>query len=230
MNPFPFSLMNFRSRLFLTAGLLLAPLAQAGVIMVSDTLSSGNAISDAPGPGLARVLNVPVTGALITDISVDLNIGSYVGDTAWNGDLYAQLTGPSGSLSVLINRTGVSLPDDAGYGDAGFHVTLNDSATDDIHTYQSVSYSLNGAGQLTGTWQSDGRADPTAPDRSKSLSQFIGQNPNGNWTLLVSDLANGNRAQLNSWSISITTVPEPATTSALSGLALLGFAFWLKRK
>jgi subtilisin-like proprotein convertase family protein len=222
--------MKIRSRLFLTAGLLLAPLAQAGVVMVSETLSSGNAISDAPGSGLARVLNVSTPDLVITDISVDLNLGSLTGDTAWNGDLYAQLTGPGGSLAVLINRTGISPSDDAGYGQAGFHITLNDSAASDVHDYQAVSYSVNGANQLTGTWQSDGRTDPTSAVRSKSLSDLIGQNPNGNWTLLVTDQANGNRAQLNSWGITITTVPEPATTAALSGMALLGIAFWLKRK
>ena len=226
--------MNLRSRLFLTAGLLAAPLAQAGVVIVSETLSSGNAIGDAPNSGLARVLNVSTSDTVITDISVGLDIGSLAGDTAWNGDLYAQLVGPSGTLSVLINRPGVTDPANAGYGDPGFSVTLSDSATTDIHEYPFLpgGPTFNPSGQVTGTWQSDGRTDPTTSGRTKPLSQLFGQNPNGNWTLLVADLANGNRAQLNSWSLTITTspVPEPAATMALSGIALLATAVWLKRQ
>ncbi|HTH46131.1 MAG TPA: proprotein convertase P-domain-containing protein [Candidatus Limnocylindria bacterium] len=224
--------MNLRP-LFLTAGLLAVPLAHAGVVIVSETLSSGNAIGDAPSAGLARVLNVSTAGTVITDLSVDLDIGSLTGDTAWNGDLYAQLTGPSGSLAVLINRPGLSSSDGTGSGVAGFSITINDSAIDDIHDspYATAGYSVNGSGQVSGTWQSDGRTDPTSSTRSKSLSQLFGQNPNGDWTLLVADLANGNRAQLNSWSITVTTaVPEPAATAAVGGLALLAAAFWLRRR
>lgn len=223
--------MNLCSRLFFTAGLLAAPLAHAGVVMVSDTVG-GVAINETPLSGLARTLTVSTPDTYISDISVALDISSLGGSDAWNGDLYAQLLSPSGTLSVLINRPGLSPSDDAGYSHAGFSVTINDSATADIHTYVDTGFSQNGSGQVTGTWKSDGRSDATSSTRPQALSQIFGQNPNGDWTLLVADLASGNRAQLNSWSITITTtpVPEPAATVALSGLALLATAVWLKRR
>ena len=194
----------------------------------TDTLSSGNTIDDPPVPGLARTLTISTPVTQITDLSITLDISSAVGDTAWNGDLYAQLTSPSGTLSVLLNQPGVTGVNPGGYGDSGFVITVLDSAGSDIHTYQDVSYSLNGNGQLTGTWQSDGRTDPTSSIRDKQINQFFGENPNGVWTLFVSDLANGNRAQLNSWSINGvgTAVPEPHLAVLALGTALAGFALW----
>ena len=194
----------------------------------TDTLSSDNTIDDPPIPGLARTLTISTPVNEITSLSVSLDISSADGDTAWNGDLYAQLTSPLGTLSVLLNQPGVTGANPGGYGDSGFVITVLDSASNDIHTYQDVSYSLNGGGQLTGSWQSDGRTDPTSSVRDKTLNQMLGQDPNGVWTLFIADQANGNRAKLNSWSIDGigVTVPEPQFTVLALTTALAGFALW----
>ena len=218
---------SFKS-VVLTAGLCGACSLWADAFSGTDTLSGANTIDDPPIPGLARTLTISTPVNQITDLSITLDISSAIGDTAWNGDLYAQLTSPLGTLSVLLNQSGVTGVNPGGYGDAGYTITLDDSAGSDIHFYQDVSYSLNGGGQLTGTWQSDGRTDPTSSTRDKQISQFFGENPNGTWTLFVSDLANGNRAQLNSWSINGigTTVPEPQFAVLAFGSVLAGFALW----
>lgn len=210
------------------------------IVTVSDALSSNNEIDDPPGSGIARTVNVSASFTQITDIHVTLDIGSADGLNAWNGDLYAHLSGPSGTLAVLLNQTGVSSLNAAGYGNAGFSITLHDSLTNpDVHTYQEVSYSLNGSGQLTGTWNSDGRALATDSTRSNPLSSFAGENPNGTWTLLVADLATGNTAKLNSWSLTIeggaavqggSAVPEPISTSLGSAIALLAGAILRRRR
>jgi hypothetical protein len=218
--------MKHRSYLLLAAGLVVGPLGQAAIFSVSETLGSGNTINDPTDPGLARVLTVSTPVQSLTDLSITLDLGSADGSTAWNSDLYVQLSSPSGVLAVLINRTGLTPGDGNGYGDAGFQVTINDGAADDIHTYQTVSYTLNGSGQLTGTWKSDGRADALGATRSSALAGLLGTNPNGAWTLLVADLGSGNLAKLNGWSIDGvgTTVPEPAATAAFAGLAALAVA------
>ena len=224
--------MNFFNRSFrmriLAVSLFSVGHLWADNFSATDSLSGGVTIDDPPIPGLARTLAISTPVTQITDLSISLDIGSADGDTAWNGDLYAQLTSPSGTLSVLLNQPGVTAVNPAGYGDSGFVITVLDSASSDIHGYQDVSYSLNGSGQLTGTWQSDGRTDPTSSTRDKQLSRLLGENPNGVWTLFISDLANGNRATLNSWSINGvgTAVPEPQFAVLVLGTILASFALW----
>ena len=212
----------------LAASVLALPFTHAAVFTVSETLGSGNTINDPTDPGLARVLTVSTPVLTLTDLSITLDIGSADGSTAWNSDLYVQLSSPSGALAVLINRTGLTPLNGDGYGDAGFNVTINDGAANDIHLYQTVGYTLNGSGQLTGTWQSDGRADALGDTRGSALAGLLGTNPNGAWTLLVADLGSGNLAKLNGWSIDGvgTTVPEPAATAAAAGLAALTVALF----
>jgi subtilisin-like proprotein convertase family protein len=191
-----------------------------------ETPAGGIVVPDPPMAGVARTLTVSTSADSISALNITLDIGSAPGDTAWNGDLYAQITSPAGTLAVLLNRTGVAVSTDAGYSDHGYSVTITDSAANNIHFYQSSPFALNGAGQLTGTWSSDGRSAPTIASRDRPLSALLGENPNGVWTLFVADLVSGNQAQLNSWSVSGTgaSVPEPATEATLIafGLALFG--------
>ena len=59
-------------------------------------------------------------------------------------------------------------------------------------------------------------ATPLVPE--ESLSTFIGENPNGNWTLFIDDDAGGDSGTLVSWSLDITTldvVPDMTTTTNL---------------
>ena len=153
----------------------------------------------------------------ITDVRVTLNIAG-----GYNGDLYGYLRLNNSPLVVLLNRVGVTGSDPDGYADSGFSVTLAASAAHDIHFYQNFSPSYNGSGQLTGTWQADGRTDPLSSSRG-SLSDFNGYNPNGTWTLFFADQAAGDQSTLVSWSLDITAVPEPVNVALaiFGGLAVL---------
>jgi hypothetical protein len=216
----------------LAAGLVTHSLHAVIFFGANETLSSGNLIGEAPAAGLGRQLTINTGVIDITELNITLDISSAPGDLAWSGDLYVQLTAPSGAMAVLVNRPGQVLAPDPGYGDAGLNITIGTGGgLHDVHTYQAVSYSLNGLGQLTGTWDSDGRQDSTSGTRDRMLNQFLGQNPNGVWTLMVSDMAGGNLAQLNSWSINgVGTVPEPEAWAALAGATLVGFAALHRRK
>lgn len=208
----------------LAAGLLVMPTAHAVVFSIGETLPGGGAvIGDPPSAGLARVLDLSTPANEITDITLTLDIANAPGSTAWNGDFYVQLTSPQGTVAVALNQPGVGSPGDAGYGDMGLNITINDSAGADIHNYQTVAYTLSGAGQLTGAWQSDGRTSPTSPTRGAQLGSLLGQDPNGAWTLLVADESSGNQGRLVGWGVSgvgITAVPEPAAGGSVTALAL----------
>lgn len=202
----------------------------------SFTLDVNQTVPDANASGLTSVGNFIGMVGNISSISVSLNLGNAAGDTAFNGDLYAYLAGPNGGYAVLLNRTGVSDTGTAfGYSDTGFNVTFA-TGGNDIHFYQNFSYSLNGDGQLTGTWGVDGRpidpaSDPSLFDSTASsatLDSFTGSNPNGNWTLFLADMSAGGQGFLNNWTVNITTVPEPPATALLVTGALL-LAWWRRR-
>jgi subtilisin-like proprotein convertase family protein len=219
--------MKTKQLLGITAGLMVwAGAAWAQTSETNFTFSVNQLVPDVNVNGLSMTTNLTITGGTISDVTVSLDItGGY------NGDLYAFLAGPNGGFAVLLNRVGVSnTASSFGYGDHGFDIVLSDSATNDVHYYQSGSYSLNGNGQLTGMWVPDGRnIDPksepslfgsTAP--SALLSSFNGTDPNGGWTLFLADLSTGAQSQLVSWSLDIITVPEPSVWAfGIMGLGLL---------
>jgi subtilisin-like proprotein convertase family protein len=167
----------------------------------------------------------------ITDVNVTLEISS-----GFNGDFYAFLTHDN-TTAVLLNRVCRNSTHQFGYPDAGFGFdasatpfTLDDQSANDIHSYRSFAFTLNGNGQLTGSWQPDGRLlDPLSPasafdsaSRPANLSAFNGIDPNGLWTLYIADVSSGGEGALLSWGLQITTVPEP-TFLTLTGLGLLAY-------
>jgi subtilisin-like proprotein convertase family protein len=184
-------------------------------------------IADANPVGLTSTNTVSGVFGQIQSIEVTLDITN-----GFNGDLYAYLAYGDG-FAVLLNRVGRTSSDYFGYGDAGFSIILSDSAATDLHFYGG-----NGGASLTGYWQPDARdIDPqlvtdTDP-RTAFLSSFSGMDPNGIWTLFIADMASGYTSTLDSWSLSIVTVPEPATASMLlvgGGLMALGLGrrYWRK--
>jgi subtilisin-like proprotein convertase family protein len=185
---------------------------------------SGGVIPDNNPSGYADTMAVGALADNILNVTVTLDItGGY------NGDLYAYLAGPNGGFAMLLNRVGVSGSSTYGYGDAGFNITLDDSGSNpDIHTYQTVSNP--GGGQLTGIWGSDGEnisplSSPgsfTGTAGSATLASFDNLNATGTWTLFLADLAAGNQSTIVSWSLDITTVPEPSTLAlGVLGIGLL---------
>jgi subtilisin-like proprotein convertase family protein len=70
--------------------------------------------------------------------------------------------------------------------------------------------------------------------RTLSFSGFTGQVASGDWTLFIADVAGGETATFDSWSLSLTT--EPASTSAVPeattslGLLALGAGGLLTRR
>ena len=199
----------------------------------SFTFSPNQVVPDGNANGVA--LNANLTGLIgtITNLTVSLDITG-----GFNGDLYASLVGPNGGFAVLLNRVGVTAGNAFGYADTGFAVTFNDSASfTNVHFYQTLSYDLNGTGQLTGTWGSDGRfidpaSDPalfdtTAP--TSLLGSFDGTDPNGTWTLFLSDLVSGQQSTVVNWGLNIQVVPEPSV-SALLGIGILAAAWQRVRR
>ena len=123
----------------------------------------------------------------------DLDLNTDITHT-FAGDLEITLTSPAGTTAVITT-------DNGGGSDDVFSGTLwddqaNDPATD--HTYTNL---------VTAT--------PLTVE--ETLSVFIGEDPNGTWTLSVFDDAGGDTGDLNSWSLDVTTLPEPPMALVASG-------------
>ena len=226
----------------LSAAALLCVAAPLQAAVINESFTGINtAIPDSNLSGLIN--SQTISGGLgpITDVNVTLSIsGTSFG--AVNGDIYAYLSF-GGEIAVLINRPGRRAGDTMGYDDNGFSsVTFDDSAANgDVHEYRfelytdhSIAIPDNG-GSLTGTWAPDGRhvsprsvTDGSA--RDQTLSVFNGMNPNGKWTLFLADVAGGGTAQLDSWSIQITAVPEPHEYALAFGLGLAALALWRRQR
>jgi subtilisin-like proprotein convertase family protein len=199
----------------------------------SFTFSANMAVPDGNASGLALTTGLTGLGGTITSLTVSLDISG-----GFNGDLYAYLRGPNGGFAVLLNRVGVTSGDAFGYSDTGFNVTFDDSGSyKNIHFYQNPSYDLNGGGQLTGTWSSDGRnIDPlSAPslfDTTQStslLDSFDGTDPNGTWTLFLADLSSGGQSTVVTWGLNIEALPEPSACALLAVGILLGMGKRISR-
>jgi subtilisin-like proprotein convertase family protein len=217
----------------ISAWMLAATVAARASIYTYDFTDVNAVIPDGSATGLAdtRVISGATayngSEGYIQGVTVSVNI-----ESGFNGDLYGYLVSDSG-FAVLLNRTGSTAGNEYGYGNTGFNVTFSDAAGADIHSYQNGSFTLNGNGQLTGTWQPDGRAvDPSgAMDtdaRTATLASFLGGNPNGTWTLFLMDASTGGQSTLNSWSLSIDVVPEPATWAMLIFAGGAGAIFSLR--
>jgi subtilisin-like proprotein convertase family protein len=193
--------------------------ALVGRADITTNLSVNTPVPDGNPSGMASTLNISGVFGSVSNVQVNLNITG-----GFNGDLYAYLLSPQGSLVVLLNRVGIGSGNSAGYANTGFNITLAAGGAN-IHNYQSGSYSLNGSGQLINSWAPDQRTiDPqsvatafnTAP-AGTALADLIGQTPDGNWTLFVADLSGGGQSTLVSWGLTVVTVPEPQTWALLGG-------------
>jgi subtilisin-like proprotein convertase family protein len=199
--------MKLQSCPLIVLALAASPCLVTAATTLSYSKSVGLEIPDGDSNGLAS--QIAVSGSdLVTSVALTL-----VTSSGWNGDLYAYLE-HNGVISVLLNRAGLTAGESAGAASSGMNVTFTDAAVVDVHTGLSSTYGT----LATGTFQPDGRAaDPDevldSSPRTLSFSGFTSQVASGNWTLFIADVAGGDTATLESWSLSLTT--EPASTSAV---------------
>jgi subtilisin-like proprotein convertase family protein len=210
---------------------LCAPASAEGLTL-SNSYAMSLAVPDNDSVGVSDTRSIVMPGATaITEIQVTLNIAG-----GFNGDFYAYLRHNTTGFAVLLNRVGVTDTDPSGYADSGMNVSFSDTAFNgDIHDYHTILDPAGGS--LTGMWQPDGRGvDPAlvldSTPRDAMLNSFYGMDPNGLWTLFVSDNSALGLGTLQGWGLIITAVPEP-TPFSLLGLgmgSLLAWRWWIKAR
>jgi subtilisin-like proprotein convertase family protein len=106
---------------------------------------------------------------------------------SFSGDVDAYLISPAGTQVELFTGVG-------GQFNNFVDTTLDDEAPTSIS---------DAAAPFTGSFRPEGL-----------LSDFIGENPNGNWTLLIRDTTDADIGILNSWTLTITGDERSTTTDA----------------
>lgn len=146
--------------------------------LVVGTAVSCNTILSSPGSTISDfvTLNSTLSGFSSGTIT-DVNVTLNITHT-YDADLNISLTSPGG--------TTVLLSDDNGGGGNDYTNTIFDDVSGTTITAGSAPF--------TGTFSPEG-----------NLSDFLGENPNGNWTLSIYDDAGGDQGTLNSFSIEVCT-------------------------
>jgi subtilisin-like proprotein convertase family protein len=187
----------------------MASIVTLGSGTVNTTVPDGNAA------GIINTIHVNVSSWANSMNSLTLTLNISGGN---DGDLYAYLS-YNGTSVVLLNRPGLAGdPAGIGYTTSGYNnVTLSAGSYNNINTTQNPTPS--------------GTYNPSAG--STAFASYNGMNPNGNWTLFISDLSGGDVSfsQLNSWSLTFNAVPEPVNVAlGVFGAVLLGVAGWRRAR
>jgi subtilisin-like proprotein convertase family protein len=144
---------------------------------------------------VSSTINVAGAGNQIFDLNLITNITH-----TFNGDIDMTLMSPAGTIVTITTDNG-----------GGFDNVFNGTTwDDDANPLGQVPYSANQGLVSDHTYTNLVVATPLTPE--EPLAAFIGENPNGVWTLTISDDAGGDGGSLSSWTLNFQTsecVPPP---------------------
>ena len=166
-----------------------------GTPAIATKSVAGGAAGAIPNTGLIAP-QAPVTGAgtYLADVELNTDISHLA-----SGDLEIVLASPAGSSSQMSIRNGASFDNVFGTGAAS---TLWSDHAGDITTDP-------GGGPVTDAELANGIVETDLVPEA-AMGEFTGENPNGSWSLQVTDAFaggfGGNTGTLNSWSLTVTTI------------------------
>lgn len=182
----------------------------------------GFAIPDADPAGSSSSIVVNLAPAeIITGVNVSLNGLAHT----WVGDLSATLTGPGGSIDLMFRPGQIG---GAGFGDSADldgDYTFADGGADFL---AATGTTPGGSVVPVGTY-----APTTANGAPTSFAGvFGGSTTNGIWTMAISDNAAGDLGSIDSWTLNITSVPEPSSFLAVGLVAIscAGVKCWRRKR
>ena len=163
------------------------------------TNSTPVSISTAGTPVVTSTLNVTGAGLYLTDVDVITGLLH-----TFSSDIDMTITSPAGTIVTLTTDNGSSF-------DNVFNGTRWD---DDADPGTQVPYAAN-QGEVTEHTYVD-LTPVTALTPEEPLGSFTGENPNGTWTVTISDDAAGDGGSLNSWTLDMLAAPTPPGIVAAS--------------
>jgi hypothetical protein len=141
-------------------------------------------------------------------------------------DIDALLVGPAGQNVMLMSDAGELLSETESIID-NVDLTFRDGASP-LPANVRITSGTYAPTNYQGIVEEIGEMDRTLPDPppvgpyGTTLSVFNGSNPNGTWKLFIQDDVDDESGEMQSWSLTVTTVPEPTSALLLgSGAAML---------
>ncbi|HEV7508167.1 MAG TPA: proprotein convertase P-domain-containing protein [Thermoanaerobaculia bacterium] len=162
------------------------------------TNSTPVAISATGTPVVTSTIVVSGVGPFL----YDLNVTTFL-QHSFSSDLDVTITSPAGTVVTLTTDNGSTFDD-------VFNGTVWD---DDADPGTQVPYTADNNLVVEHTYANLTLASPLVPE--EPLGAFIGENPNGTWTITVSDDSNLDGGSLNSWSLAVTTLASVPTITTL---------------
>jgi subtilisin-like proprotein convertase family protein len=184
------------------AGALLGviPPAGSGCTLSTSTVTQATPVAIPTGPAVVTS-TVIVAGA--EPVIWDVNLQTFIAHT-FAADLDVTLTSPAGTVVTLTTDNGAG-------NDNVFNGTVWD---DDANPGGQVPYVTNNGLVSDHAYVNLTLASPLAPE--EAMAAFRGEDPNGTWTITISDDLAGDGGSLDSWTLEITTLPTAATTVTTS--------------
>jgi subtilisin-like proprotein convertase family protein len=148
---------------------------------------------------------IPDPGTVITTITVS-GMGSYLWDLnvqtflthSDNGNVELRLRSPQGTQMDFSFQNGIGAAD-------VFNGTIWDDDAGDTNPPGPASLQVYTSGELM---------TPVEPDGS--FGAFYGEDPNGVWTLEITDILPTDSGTMNSWKLEVTTIPSAPSTDGVS--------------
>ena len=132
----------------------------------------------------------------------DLNLQTFLTHT-FSSDLDVTLLSPAGTIVTITT-------DNGGGNDNVYNGTAWD---DDANPLGQVPYATNDGLVTDSAYVNNVVETPLVPE--EAMAAFLGEDPNGTWTLTISDDANLDGGSLNSWTLELSTVPVFPTATVV---------------
>jgi subtilisin-like proprotein convertase family protein len=177
------------------------------ILNYSQTFSGGTIADGNPvGQLFSGQFNHAASWDQVVSVSVGLNISG-----GYNGDLYAYLVAPNGTLMLLMNQP-------ANLSGSGMNLTLaSGNSGDNLAVPNSGAIESASSGGYLGNSLNQSASVYSPVDSLAFQTVYAAQNSgptgplaNGTWNLFFADLTGGGgEATLNSWTLNLAVVPEP---------------------
>ena len=167
----------------------------------SPTNSSFTQNTPTPIPDVAVVTStLAVSG--VGPYLLDVDLTTFITHT-FSADMDITLTSPAGTIVTLTTDNGAG-------NDNSYNGTVWD---DDADPDGQVPYTTNAGLATDHPYVNLVTATPLVPE--EAMAAFQGENPNGTWTITISDDLGGDVGNMASWTLNLATLP--AAPGLLSG-------------
>lgn len=186
-----------------TAALAAAPAPPPACAAATATFANTTPVAVTDNVAVTSTITVSGVGSYLFDLDLTTNLRH-----TFAADLDVTLTSPAGTVVTITT-------DNGGQDDDVFNGRLFD---DDASPSAQVPYAANVFIVTDHLYTNKVATPPLVVE--EALAAFLGEDPNGVWTLTVFDDRTGDTGSLDGWRLDVTTLPAaPATATASVGNA-----------